>query len=74
MNDNNLIYLTLRGPEDASEKYQKITGANIHVVFQSTSGNMATHYVTTYLRILRENNWLSDLRYMTKKTLYHEDM
>lgn len=54
----------------ASIKYQKNKFS--HVNYVETGHNKMTAYVTTNYRVLVENGWMDDLKYLSKETEYHE--
>lgn len=54
----------------ASIKYQ--SNKFSHVNYVTTELNKVIAYVTTNYRVLVENNWLDDLKYLCKETEYHE--
>lgn len=65
--EHNGVYLDC--PENVYKKYA-------HNEFSKTSthkfGEINKYYVSTNLRVLFENNWLDDLKYIVEPTEYHE--
>lgn len=63
-------------PEDGEEEEYndlfKYGDNNYSVCHEQRSVNGNTIYVTTNLRVLVENNWLDDLKYLCEPTEYHE--
>lgn len=63
-------------PEDGEEEEYndlfKYGDNNYSVCHEQRSVNGNTIYVTTNLRVLVENNWLDDLKYICEPTEYHE--
>lgn len=72
MLEHGTIYLTMQhgGPSrkesDAIEKYTKNKYSKYN---QDTDGR---YYITTNLRVLVENDWMDDLKYLCEPTEYHE--
>lgn len=72
MLEHGTIYLTMqyggtsRKESDAIEKYTKNKYSKYN---QDTDGR---YYITTNLRVLVENDWLDDLKYICEPTEYHE--
>ena len=72
MLEHGTIYLTMQygGPSrkesDAIEKYTKNKYSKYN---QDTDGR---YYITTNLRVLVENDWMGDLKYLCEPTEYHE--
>lgn len=54
----------------ASMKYKSNPFSRVNYV--ETAHNRLTAYVTTNYRVLVENGWLEDLKYLSKATEYHE--
>jgi thymidylate synthase (FAD) len=63
-------------PEDGEEEEYndlfKYGDNNYSVCHEQRSVNGNTIYVTTNLRVLVENDWLDDLKYICEPTEYHE--
>ena len=63
-------------PEDGEEEEYndlfKYGDNNYSVCHEQRSVNGNTIYVTTNFRVLVENNWLDDLKYLCEPTEYHE--
>lgn len=72
MLEHGTIYLTMQygGPSrkesDAIEKYTKNKYSKYN---QDTDGR---YYITTNLRVLVENDWMDDLKYLCEPTEFHE--
>lgn len=72
MLEHGTIYLTMQygGPSrkesDAIEKYTKNKYSKYN---QDTDGR---YYITTNLRVLVENDWMDDLKYLCEPTEYHK--
>ena len=60
------------GEEEEYNDLFKYGDNNYSVCHEQRSVNGNTIYVTTNLRVLVENNWLDDLKYLCEPTEYHE--
>ena len=56
--------------EHEMDKFYKNKYSTIN--YQYNPDGASTYYVTTNFRVLVENNWLHDLRYVSEPTEYHE--
>lgn len=75
MLEHGTIYLAI--PAHFNPYISKLQGVGekyIHNSYSKVSGNKTynKHYVTTNYRVLIENNWLDDLKYLSNPTKYHE--
>lgn len=76
MLEHGTVYLVMKGDENLSKRYQdnsyskvilKYPEEDLHNIY-----SIPTHYITTNYRVLVENKWLDDLKYMCKPTKFHE--
>lgn len=70
--EHGTVYLTIpfkyaSAPHTADHAYEYITNK-----YSKVNVDKDTLYVTTNYRVLVENNWLGDLKYLCKPTEYHE--
>lgn len=74
--EHGTVYLKFTGDEKLSKKYQDNPYSK--VVFKYPDEDLLniyhipTHYITTNFRVLIENGWLDDLKYICEPTEYHE--
>lgn len=78
MLEHGTVYLKASSRTEAGNKYAKLRGRYVGNKFSKviTSYDPKTNcgrvFVTSNLRVLHENNWLSDLKYLCEPTQYHE--
>lgn len=76
--EHGTVYLYSLNSEDAlakyaSNKYSRYKSIYSHkTVCQDDVDYYEHEYVTTNLRVLVENNWLDDIKYLCEPTEYHE--
>lgn len=68
-----VVYLSMIGPEEISEKYQNSPLAYVNLVYSSRNGKRdPTHYITIDLSSLIENGWSDDMCFETPQSPRHE--
>ena len=71
--EHGTVYLKLTPSEiHIYHKYRDIPYTKVNVVNSNDRYPVPTYYVTTNYRMLVENNWLDDLKYLCEPTEYHE--
>lgn len=76
MLEHGTVYLKMIGDERISNHYMYNTYSK--VIFKYPERDIPniycipTHYITTNYRVLVENNWLNDLKYLCEPTEYHK--
>ena len=70
MLEHGTVYLTI--PITDSTSYRIDAYIRNKYTRSAISKDVRNYYITTNLRVLVENNWLNDLRYICEPTEYHE--
>lgn len=76
MLEHGTVYLKVVGDERMSEKYQN--NPYSRVILRYPKGDIPnihcipTHYITTNFRVLIEEGWLNDLKFVCEPTGHHE--
>ena len=60
-------YLDYHGEEYCNNPYSKV-----NIDSNEYDSDVRTYYITTNLRVIIENNWIDDLKYISEPTKYHE--
>lgn len=76
MLEHGAVYLKIVGDERISNKYHLNPYSKVNLVYPEevlpNIYSIPTHYITTNYRVLVENDWLDDLKYLCEPTVYHE--
>ena len=77
MLEHGTVYLAIpisewRCTDDYRDSYISNPYSNVNDSIVNWENNEGTVYITTNLRVLVENNWLKDLKYICEPTEYHE--
>ena len=70
MLEHGTVYLTIPTKNRNSEKYKRNHYSAVNIV--SVDGINGRTFVTTNYRVLVENEWLDDLKYICEPTVFHE--
>ena len=70
MLEHGTVYLTIPTQNSNSEKYKRNHYSAVNIV--SVDGINGRTFVTTNYRVLVENEWLDDLKYICEPTVFHE--
>lgn len=70
MLEHGTVYLTIPTQNCNSEKYKRNHYSAVNIV--SVDGINGRTFVTTNYRVLVENEWLDDLKYICEPTVFHE--
>ena len=70
MLEHGTVYLTIPTQNRNSEKYKRNHYSAVNIV--SVDGINGRTFVTTNYRVLVENEWLDDLKYICEPTVFHE--
>lgn len=70
MLEHGTVYLTIPTKNCNSEKYKRNHYSAVNIV--SVDGINGRTFVTTNYRVLVENEWLDDLKYICEPTVFHE--
>lgn len=70
MLEHGTVYLTIPTQNFNSEKYKRNHYSAVNIV--SVDGINGRTFVTTNYRVLVENEWLDDLKYICEPTVFHE--
>lgn len=70
MLEHGTVYLTIPNKNYNSEKYKRNHYSAVNIV--SVDGINGRTFVTTNYRVLVENEWLDDLKYICEPTVFHE--
>ena len=70
MLEHGTVYLTIPTKNRTSEKYKRNHYSAVNIV--SVDGINGRTFVTTNYRVLVENEWLDDLKYICEPTVFHE--
>lgn len=70
MLEHGTVYLTIPTQNCNSEKYKRNHYSDVNIV--SVDGINGRTFVTTNYRVLVENEWLDDLKYICEPTVFHE--
>ena len=68
--EHGTVYLTIPTQNRNSEKYKRNHYSAVNIV--SVDGINGRTFVTTNYRVLVENEWLDDLKYICEPTVFHE--
>ena len=73
MLEHGTVYLLCKDPYFilVGEKYENNKYSNV-IWYEFAPGHRTAVYITTNYRVLYENNWLDDLRYLCEPTEYHD--
>lgn len=73
MLEHGTVYLKLTPSEiHIYHKYRDNPYTNVNVVNSEDPYPVPTYYISTNYRVLVENNWLNDLKYLCEPTEFHE--
>ena len=73
MLEHGTVYLKLTPSEIyIYSKYKDNPYTNVNVVYSNNHYPVPTYYVTTNYRVLIEQGWLDDLKYLCEPTEHHE--
>ena len=77
MLEHGAVYLKIKGNENISDKYQRNKYSKVILKYNDDPDipniyDIPTHYITTNYRVIIENHWEDDLKYMCEPTEYHD--
>lgn len=72
MLEHGTIYLKIERYDSIEDRYIETKYEENPYSVVNYNGNNWTYYITTNLRVLVENNWLDDLKYICEPTEFHE--
>ena len=76
MLEHGTVYLVMKGDENLSKRYQDNSYSKVILKYPEEDlpniYSIPTHYITTNYRVLVENKWLDDLKYICEPTRFHE--
>lgn len=70
--EHGTVYLKHTCVKSAINVLQKYKYNQYSKLYSTYEGLTITYYVTTNMRVLHENDWLDDLKYLCEPTEYHE--